>query len=728
MDDVDRWRRCSRFTLLAVACLLAACAPEEGGLEEEAASPALLPAHRTEAERLSAGKGDDLAAWRLAHPEWFAVTVPPSQPVRAMREWEPMSMVLAAWPSYLSGDKGARDTVVAMLGHTVKAETDVGVVVETNTGAQDLIGALLAWGLSEADVAARVAIWQVPIDSVWFIDFGPFPVVDEALGRTGFVDFRYFKSRLLDDALPSRLALAGASPSGHALPATVWRAPFDFEGGNLQADGEGGCYTTTRALQNTGATQGELAGVLRDYVGCQSVVVLQDLSDDATGHIDMFFKLTRRDLAIVGAFDGAVVVDAKNAERMDKNAASLGALPGMQVLRMPFPAKAGKTPRTFLNATLVNGVNLWPVYKDDGASGALQSQAAAVWAEALPDWEHIPILSDRLAELSGAIHCVSRTLPAFPVAPIVAPGICKDGLCLGPPDGHDGACQTPADCQGARWECPCPVCNGSCGAPPCGDIPAAGTCVGAAVVACVGGSIQVTPCDGCCAFDGLAKCATECGCLPACGDGERGCDGDLTWTCDTTECPRRIYESCDGGGCMDGACRGCAGIGAVGCCNDAATAVACGADGLLETPCEGATCGWSALGGFYGCVPEEQALLEDPSGAHPISCPGACVHACAAGSSGCAMDGAGFWTCVAGPSGCRIRKDTACLPGRTCVGEACVAPGTGGEPGSGGAGGGAEAQATSASGCGPGSPWGTVALWVALAWLRRGRPRHKPAG
>lgn len=674
--------------MLAVVLGAASCseAPTPAPVPETAA---LLPAYETEREQRTAAKGDEQSDWRLAHPEWYAITVPPASPVRAMVEWEPMSMLLTAWPDYLGTDKGARQTVVAMLGHTVTAaDTDVGVVVETNAGAQKVLSLLLEWGLTEQQLADRVHIWQVPLDSVWFIDFGPLPVVDEALGRVGLVDFRYFKSRTLDDAVPSRMALAGGANGGPALPATVWRAPFNFEGGNFQGDGEGGCYTTTRALKNTGATQKEVEQVLSDYVGCARVVVLEDLSDDATGHIDMLFKLARRDVAIVGSFDGEVVVDEANQARMDANAALLAGLvvgdeAPMQVLRMPFPAKKGTVPRTFLNATLVNGVNLWPVYKEDGAGGALEAEAAAVWEQALPGWAHVPILSDRLAELSGAIHCVSRTLPAYEVAPIVEAGACVDGACAAGADGFDGPCQTDDACRGPQWECACPICNTSCGEAPCGNIPDLGVCVGQAVLTCVAGAVETEECAGCCAVDaasGVAACAATCDGCGGCEAGETGCAGNHAWRCDVADdCARRVYEACDGG-CKGGACNGCAGLDAVGCCESATVAKACTAAGVSELSCgKGWTCGWEALGGFYACVPEDQALLEDPSGEHAIACGGQCVHACAAGAEGCTPDGGAAWRCVEDEAGCRTVQRTPCEGGMSCAGAQCVAAGE--EPG-----------------------------------------------
>ena len=729
-------RRATAATLLLpVLFALTACAeapaPSDPAQGETAA---LLPAYETPREARAAAKGDEQSDWRLAHPEWYAVTVPPSAPVRAMVEWEPMTMLLAAWPNYLATDKGARETVVDMLGSAVStAHTDVGVVVESNAGAQKALSSLLAWGLTEEEIATRVHLWQMPLDSVWFIDFGPLPVVDQGLQRVGLVDFRYFKGRSLDDAIPSRLTLGGGLDGGPALPLTAWRAPFNFEGGNFQADGEGGCYTSERALKNTGATQAEVAAILKDYVGCTRLVVLQDLTDDATGHIDMFFKLARRDRAVVGTFDGTIVADVANQARLDHDAELLAGTPlpdgaPMTVLRMPFPTKKGTVPRTFLNSTLVNGVNLWPVYKDDGAAGALEAQAEAIWEQALPGWKNVAIISDRLADLSGAIHCISRTLPALELAPIVPPGACVDGACAGEADAFAGVCQTDAACTGPAWACACPVCNASCGPPPCGDVPAGGACAGRARLACVAGFVDTETCPGCCAVDpatGSASCAASCDACDGCEEGQVGCEGDHAWRCEVTDgCARRIYTSCDGGGCTAGACHGCAGIAKVGCCADGNKALSCSVDGVVEASCgPGWSCGWDGLGGFYACVPDDRLLLDDPSSEHPISCPGACVDACAMGSGGCLPDGSAVWGCTDGPDGCRVRADTPCLPGRTCVDGTCVAGPPGGSDAGGGGDADAEREETGASGCtGGGGPAGLLAaLLVALATTRRRR-------
>lgn len=84
----------NRFTAMALGLVLAAgCAPDstlgDGGeaLEGAQSAPKLLPAYETEAEKRTSAKGDSYDDYRLAHPEWYAITVPPAKTYRHMVEW-----------------------------------------------------------------------------------------------------------------------------------------------------------------------------------------------------------------------------------------------------------------------------------------------------------------------------------------------------------------------------------------------------------------------------------------------------------------------------------------------------------------------------------------------------------------------------------------------------------------------------------------------------------------
>ncbi|MCA9581958.1 MAG: agmatine deiminase family protein, partial [Myxococcales bacterium] len=62
---------------------------------------------------------------------------------------------------------------------------------------------------------------------------------------------------------------------------------------------------------------------------------------------------------------------------------------------------------SYTNALAVNGRVLVPVYDEDTR---YQNQALAVFKQAYPNHDIVPINSDGIIYWSGAIHCVTMTL------------------------------------------------------------------------------------------------------------------------------------------------------------------------------------------------------------------------------------------------------------------------------------------------------------------------------
>ena len=87
---------------------------------------------------------------------------------------------------------------------------------------------------------------------------------------------------------------------------------------------------------------------------------------------------------------------------------------GFSVGRIVMPGhrstNEGDVPFTYINSTFINGLNLWPAftYSDWEPSRNL---AEGQWNEALPDMDHIWIDSAELSFWSGAIHCITMTVP-----------------------------------------------------------------------------------------------------------------------------------------------------------------------------------------------------------------------------------------------------------------------------------------------------------------------------
>ncbi len=435
--------------------------------------PAMLPKYRLPWERRVPGKADQYDDYRLAHPEWYAITKPPSAAgFRAHTQWEQSRVFLI--PYRTDVPSGIRQTIVDIVAAALPA-IDVWVVIPSASVQTALVSALKAKGVSQDLLDDRLHFLIVTLDSIWLIDYGPVPLVRDSDGAIAFADFRYYHPRVYDDAFPTK--------AGWFFGTETYRAPMDWEGGNFQGDGEGTCYTSQGALwENPGYTWEDIRGILKDYLACQQLVILKPLAGEGTTHIDMFLKLGDRDLAVIGLYRAGQ--DATNANVTAENKAILEAvrlLDGtpMRVAAIPMPDNKGtfeKVWRTYANSAFANGVNLVPVYS---VNKDLEAQAMDGWRAAMPDYEHVPILSDEIITWGGAVDCITRQVPVGPFAPWNVPGSCQGGGCAGGGgEAHDGPCESDTECMSPKWVCPCNDCSGACGGPPtpCGDITFEGCC------------------------------------------------------------------------------------------------------------------------------------------------------------------------------------------------------------------------------------------------------------
>ena len=607
--------------------------------------PAILPAHKLPWEDKVPGKADAPSDYRKAHPQWFAITEGPAGSVRPMKEWEPMQAMLLTWTNSIQYDEPVAQTLVDIAVGALGAG-EVWVIYKTEVAKNNLISRLMGEGVSIGEITAKMKWYNMDNDSIWHIDYGPLPLVKKDDHTLAFADFKYYHQRYRDDAIPTRL--------GNILGINTYRSPFDYEGGNFQADGEEFCYFGQRVFQYTGMSFQQVENVMKKYYGCQKAVVLKDITDDGTGHIDMFFKLCGKHCAIVGEY--TVVSDPVNKARMDDNAETLESLvysdgsPGITVWRLPFPHKSGGTPRTFLNSTLFTSadagyrVNLWPMYTVDKD---LEAEALQVWEEAMPDWDHVGIVSDKISLYSGAVHCVTRTIPAMPFAKWVPDGQCVNGVCHGEEGAYDGACIPASEpvpgCWGPEWKCLCNNCiSSSCQVPAsCGN----GQCSGS---------------------EGCFSCPQDCGCgegatcsmfsgdciSGVCGDGECS-EGETCASCDA-DCGCAGALQCAFGVCV---AEPCGGITYDGCC-DGDTLVYCDAGELVVTPCGADGCGWLPASSWYDCGGNGA----DPGGGLELDC---YEYAYPPGCEGkeCGDNGGGY-SCGQCPGG------QACSPQGQC--EACV--------------------------------------------------------
>jgi agmatine/peptidylarginine deiminase len=260
-----------------------------------------------------------------------------------------------------------------------------------------------------------VTFLALPHDSVWTRDYGP-AIVRSSGGSLQVVDVDYQRGeRPNDDELPPLI--------GPQLELPTVRAPLNLEGGNLISNGAGLCLTTMKLLEQNadrGYGELELRTVLQQYYGASTTVFLEPLVGEPTGHVDMFATFTAADTVVLAEI--SPLEDAENAEVLNRNAARLQGLPTprgpLKVVRIPMPASNGNTWRTYTNVLFLNGLLLVPGYA--GADSAEAALALSVYRRLLPGWRVATVECSELIGLGGALHCISRNLPAVGRLPIAA--------------------------------------------------------------------------------------------------------------------------------------------------------------------------------------------------------------------------------------------------------------------------------------------------------------------
>ena len=607
-------------------------------------------------------KADEFDDLRGLNPERYAITVPPSRRLRPMVEWEEMSALMMALPGYLTGYSNAWNTMADIARHGVSFG-QVWVIVSSEALGDTLRATIRDRGGDMDLVDVRLRTITAPLESVWFVDFGPQPVIDPATNTYAFADYRYYHDRPLDDGIPTWLGRKLPDLLGLSTPTTTYRMPLTMEGGTFQATEDGLCFTGDRQVYHMSCAAGAcdptlltrplsalnahpLVDGLREmwsaYLGCRGVVVTRSISDDATGHLDMYLKVLPDRRVLLGEYVTPFAPDTaaeENASRLDENAAYLSELISpdgqpLRVLRMEMPGhrssseggSVSRVPFTYLNATFFNGLNLWPAYTFDDWSES-RARAEATWEEALPSHTHIWVDSEELSFWSGAIHCVTRTIPAGKPGLWIPDGACGACGCVAGDGGYEGPCQPgsaeEAVCYGPAWECSCPRCDLPCALDPI---------------------LGPTP-DPCRGVDALGCCDEDSGALLRCVDGRVE-----TFTCEA---------GCGG----DPASRGarCGGLGAgPSCATRRAAFEGC------EPRCDGVVCGEDGCGGHCGTCAQCELCLDG-------QCTSSCEDACEPDHVGC--DGARAYRCAIGQSGCleMLERDCAAL-GQVCGEVDCEDP------------------------------------------------------
>ena len=320
-------------------------------------------------------------------------------PVRLPAQWEPVAAVLLTWPHLYPPLWAGHAALVAAVAPAAAVE----ILVPSALWAAAARFYLRGRGIDDSYVRYVVA----PVDDIWVRDYGPLVGRDansrRAVVKPAFAPLpSYPQAR--DDALARRWAALRGLPV----------APLDLrlEGGNLWTDGAGTLIVSDHALRANRLDRVGLESRLRQALAFDKLIVTPCLRREETGHVDLLAKLADAQTVLVTApalfYNGRALRETAARFQRETNAAGQP----YQVIELPAPPPYlnwGVYPiwRSYTNALTVNGRVLVPVF-----DLPQDERALAVYARALPDYRIIPIDCRAAVNGGGAVHCLTRDVPA----------------------------------------------------------------------------------------------------------------------------------------------------------------------------------------------------------------------------------------------------------------------------------------------------------------------------
>jgi agmatine/peptidylarginine deiminase len=327
---------------------------------------------------------------RWSQPVLRLPLAPPIGPVATPAETARNSGLLIRW-----GSLNSVLTEMAVAITTGEPDVTLHVVVSGSSQQSSAASTLAGAG---ADLS-RVDFIVAPSNSVWMRDYGP-RFIDDG-GRRAGVDHVYNRPRPLDDAIPQPVL----ARFGEAL----YDMPIVHGGGNFHLFEDGTAYMTTLVVaENPGLSATQIQGLYASYQGLDLTLVDPlPASFDSTQHIDMWMLPADGNRVLVNRYPATGGIYA-TPYAVTESAAALLAQRGKQVLRLD-GFSANGTHYTYANAVVLDRLVLGCRFNGYEA----QNQAArAVFEQAFPTRQFVPIDCSSIITLSGALHCIVMHVPA----------------------------------------------------------------------------------------------------------------------------------------------------------------------------------------------------------------------------------------------------------------------------------------------------------------------------
>jgi agmatine deiminase len=198
-------------------------------------------------------------------------------------------------------------------------------------------------------------------------------------------------------------------------------APFVFEGGAIDVDGDGSLLTTRSCLlnpnRNPDMSEKEVSQHLSSITGAEKIIWLHGSQSDkiTDGHIDGIARFIEPGLVVAEYTENKSDLEysdlKKNIKQLEKARDAKGRLLEVITLARPDPLKTRTSSADFsasyINNYVANGVLLLPEFGDDKHD----QDAYDLFSRFHPSRKTISLNVDNICKGGGGIHCTLQTLP-----------------------------------------------------------------------------------------------------------------------------------------------------------------------------------------------------------------------------------------------------------------------------------------------------------------------------
>lgn len=295
-------------------------------------------------------------------------------------------------------------------------------------------------------------------NSFWYRDCGPICFYYGEGDTVGMLDYMYYPGRALDDSLPYHIERQMGIPN--------WETTIEWEGGNCLVDGTGMCISSDAIYGNNTdnigqvtwngsdpatinysskqrLTRSQVADSMRHLIGTREMYIIPALQfDGGTGHVDLYADMWDENEFIFSRFPAAYSswsdagIASKNIDTLLHKKSVFGL--NYKNMDIPFP-KAGnganfssqsvynsRYTRTYSNHTFVNNLIIQPCF-----SKVVNGEPTEQWdrwridslKRSYPGYTIYPINVSSFDGSGGAIHCITKQIPAENPVRILHPSI-----------------------------------------------------------------------------------------------------------------------------------------------------------------------------------------------------------------------------------------------------------------------------------------------------------------